>query len=58
LLGLERNDLGRGDRRGEVEARVSTTVGQRGASGLWPGEGLALVVGSQPHGVRERVCVL
>jgi hypothetical protein len=58
LLGLERNNLGRGDQRGEVEARAGTTAGRRGASGLWPGEDLALVVGSQPHGVRERVCVL
>jgi hypothetical protein len=37
---------------------AATAAGRRGASGLWPGEDLALVGGSHTHGVRGCVCVL
>jgi hypothetical protein len=37
---------------------MAGAAGRRGASGLWPGVDLALVVGSQPHGVRGCVWVL
>jgi hypothetical protein len=37
---------------------AGTTAGQRGASGLWPGEDLALMVGLQTHCVHGCVGVL
>jgi hypothetical protein len=58
LLGLEGNKQGRGDRRGEVETMAGTAAERRDVSGLWPGGGLAQVVGSRPRGVCGRVCVL
>jgi hypothetical protein len=58
LLGLEGNEQGRGDWRGEVETMADTAAGRRNVSGLWPGGGLAHVVGSCPRGVHGRVCVL
>jgi hypothetical protein len=58
LQGLEGNEQGRGDWRGEVETMADTAAGRRNVSGLWPGGSLAQVVGSRPRGVRGRVCVL
>jgi hypothetical protein len=39
LLGLEGNDQGRGDRRGEAETLASTMAGRRDVSGLGPAGG-------------------